>query len=444
MDIAKSSECTSGARYELKPLSLLAIGIMISGLLILNGVSFRTYDIIMGSAPWEAARQYGLPYVFAEIVVIIYAVRRGLNLEGIWSKLPRSLKYGIILFISIFWIGGAVYSQYPQRATTQNLIFLIHPLFACAVYHITAQVDASGLRKLALALATGLIIFSSITAFAFLNPPPLASMPHQEIVWQYAIPGFVSVRLFGAFCAAIFCFLCAQLLLEEERGNKRSLPYACLSLAAALTIWSGTRNAVLGIVVAMGVTMVVHRLRPTGLKSIACLCLAVALGAGVAIPLIPFDDPAFMLIASQDTATTESISGGRASYWSILWNAYQTVPVFGAGPYSSYWIVPDDVQKHVQPHNILIQFLLSWGLPATIAALGMLAYVTWKSHIITMRHRNVIPFLAMFDGLLVMSLFDGTFHFAQTLVLVMISLGVIFSAAKFDAAVASNAREAVS
>lgn len=413
-----------------KPVPLVTLGAVISGLLILNGLLFRTYGIAMTSPAWETARQYGIPYIFVEIAVVIYALRKGLNISELWSNFPQAVRYCICIFVSTFWIGGVIYSEYPLRATTQNFIFLVHALFACAVYHIVGPVSVTGLRKLALTLVIGLAAFSAITAFAFLNHPPLASMPDNQILWQYVIPGFVSVRLFGAFCAAIFCFLYARLLLEEEAGHRQLWPYVALTLAAAMTLWSGTRNGVLGIVIVMGVMMIVHGLRPTGRKSLVCLCLSVAVAAGLAIMLIPFGDPAFMLIASQDTATTESISGGRASYWTALWNAYATVPMFGAGPYASYWIVPDDAQKHVQPHNFLIQFLLSWGLPATVAALYMLAYVTWKSHVITMQHRIVIPFLAMFDSLLVMSFFDGTFHFAQTLILIMISLGVLFSATK--------------
>jgi exopolysaccharide production protein ExoQ len=430
MDITTKSVIALDARHDLKPLSLLTIGVIISALLVLNGFIFRTYTIAMSSPSWEAARQFGLPYVFAEIGVILYALRRGLDLRDVWNIFPCFLQYCIIFFATIFWIGGVFRSPIAPLATAQNLIFLIHPIFAIAIYHSISRLDLLEMRRFVVALAIGLLIFCAMTAYAFLNHPPIATMPNDEIVWQFIIPGFISVRLFGAFCGALFCFFFAQLLLDEEAHHRRNLPYVWLTLCAAMTIWSGTRNAVLGIAVAMAAMVIVYRLRPLNLKSLTLLFLSATAAAWFATCLIPYNDPAFMLIASGDEVTTESMSGGRASYWTAIWNAYQTVPLFGAGPFASFWIFPVEEARHVQPHNIILQFLITWGLPATIAALVVLTYTTWKAHLVGFKHRIVLPFLAMLDCLLVMALFDGMAHFAQPLMLMMISFGVIFSVTK--------------
>lgn len=417
---------------DLKSLPLLVIGLLVSVLLVLNGVLFPTYTVSMASPAWEAARQLGLPYVISEIGVIIYALRGGLHLCEVWKRFPRNVQYCAILFLASFWVGSAFYSKVTPLAIVQNIVFLIHPLFGIAVYYSASRADARGLRALTLALVGGLLIFCGMTASAFLNHPPLATMPDNTIVWQFIIPGFISVRLFGAFCGAIFCFLLAQFLLDEERGGRRHLPYLWLTLCAAMTIWSGTRNAVLGIVVAMTVTLILYRLHPMKAKSVFLLALSALVATLSATSLIPYNDPAFMLIAGEDVATSESISGGRASYWFALWHAYQTVPAFGAGPFASFWILPAGEQIHVQPHNIVLQFLLTWGLPATVAALALLAYATWRAHLAALEHRDVLPFVAMLDCLLAMSFFDGMFHFAQPLMLIMISFGVIFGATKLQ------------
>lgn len=430
MEIADKSATAFDGFSRLKPLSLPTIGMLISGLLIFNGLIFRTYTIAMASPAWEATRQLGLPFVLAEIAVIIYALRRGLDLGEIWKKFPRYVRYISLFFLALFWVGGAFYSKVVPLAIAQNIIFLIHPLFAVAIYHSVSSADARGLRGFALAIAGGLLIFCGMTSYAFLNHPPLATMPDNTIIWQFIIPGFISVRLFGAFCGAIFCFLFAQLLLDEERGRRGYLPYLWLTLCAAMTIWSGTRNAVLGIVVVISLMLVLYRLHPVNIKSVISLALSAVTALVLATSLIPFNDPTFMLIASGDTATAESISGGRASYWSALWDAYQTVPIFGAGPFASFWILPAGQQIHVQPHNVVMQFLLTWGLPATGAALALLAYATWKAHLAALEHRDALPFLAMLNCLLVMSFFDGMLHFAQPLMLVMISFGIVFGATK--------------
>ena len=417
------------AAPNFKPMPLFAIGGLISLLLIFNGLLFRTYFIAMESETWEAARQFGLLYILAELGVIIFAMRRGLNPLDLWSNLPKALRYCCVFFLATFWIGGAMHSEVALLATLQNMIFLIHPLFATAVYHLFTRIDAAGLRGLVLTLAIGLVIFCGMTAYAFINHPPLDSMPNNEIIWQFIIPGFISVRLFGAFCGAIFCLFLTQLLLDEESGYKRFWPYVWGTICGAMTVWSGTRNAVLGIVVSMSVMLIYYRLRPIGLKAVGSLIISTVVATSLAMSLIPFNDQAFMLISGDDNASAQSISGGRASYWTALWDAYQTVPVFGAGPFASFWILPAGEPLHVQPHNIILQFLLSWGFPAAISALGIISYVTWQAHRIGLKHRNALPLLAMFDCLLVMSFFDGMFYFAQFLMLLMISLGVVFSTA---------------
>ncbi|MCO4090777.1 MAG: O-antigen ligase family protein [Sphingorhabdus sp.] len=430
MELFDKPQAAIPTRRDLKPLPLLAMGGLISALLVLNGLLFRTYGITMTSPSMEAARQLGLPYVIAEIGTIIYALRRGLDVREVWKQLPRNLRVCAIIFLAFFWVGSAFYSKVTPLAIAQNIIFLIHPLFAIAVYHSVSCVSAQGLRAFAVAVSGGLLIFCGMTASAFLNHPPLSTMPDNMIIWQFIIPGFISVRLFGAFCGAIFCFLLAQLLFDEERGRRGYLPYLWVTLCAAMTLWSGTRNAVLGIAVAMTILLLVYRLRPANMTSFALLILCAATAFLLATILVPYGDPTFMLIASHDSATAESISGGRASYWSALWSAYKSVPIFGAGPFASYWILPAGEQIHVQPHNIILQFLLSWGLLATVASVAMLPYATWRAHLAALRHRNVLPFLAMLDCLLVMSMFDGMAHFAQPLMLMMICFGVIFGSTK--------------
>lgn len=430
MELVRKYLFARNASGEAKPMSFFTLGVLISVLLILNGLLFKTYAIAMTSPTWEAARQLGLSYVFAETCVIIYAVRRGLDLGKIWSGLPFHVRSAAALFLIYFWIGGTFFSDAAPFALAQNVIFIVHVLFALATYHSMTLVDVSSLRQFVHPLGIGLFVFCGMTAWAFLNHPPITTMPDGEIIWQFVIPGFISVRLFGAFCGAIFCLLLAQLLLDEESEPRRISPYLWLTLCGAMTVWSGTRNAILGIVVVAAIMLIFYGIRVRGLKSLFYLVVSAATAIGLALSLIPFNDPAFMLVALQDTATAESISGGRASYWNDVWNAYLTVPWFGAGPFASFWILPDGAQTHVQPHNIILQFLLSWGLPATLLALAILAYATWKAHCVCFRQRQALPFLAMLDCLLVMSLFDGMAHFAQPLMLMMICFGVIFSTTK--------------
>jgi exopolysaccharide production protein ExoQ len=430
MELIKSMDDVRGLPLSLKPLSLLFFGILIGGLLIGCGLLFRTYSVGMSTAPWEIARQLGLPFVAAEVSVIIYALRRGMNLREIWNSLRPLVQCALGGFFGLYWVGAAFFSELAALAHIQNIIVLIHLIFGAAVYHSVSSVDAKGLRDTAGALAIGLAIFSGMTALAFINHPPFESMPNGKIVWQFIIPGFISVRLFGAFCGAIFCFLLAQLLIDDERDEVSSYQYLWLSLSAAMWIWSGTRAVVLGIIVTAAIFCAIYKFWPRRIKTIVAIFVSLALAASAATMLVPYDDPAFMLIFNGDLVSADVASGGRLSYWSAVWDAYLTVPYWGAGPFASFWMLPTGEQTHVQPHNIFLQFLISWGLFATIVAFVLLTYAFVKAHIVVLHHRIGLPFLAMLDCLLAMSLVDGMLHFAQHFMLVMLCFGIIFSLTK--------------
>jgi exopolysaccharide production protein ExoQ len=429
MELTDAAGSSRLMRQPLNSISLPFIGFLISALLIGCGLLFRTYSISMSSTSWEAARQLGLPFVFAEVLVIIFAVRNGLKFGEFWRNLPVIPRYSFICFIALYWIGAAFFSEAGLVAQAQNAITLFHLLFGLAVYHAVAPITSSGMRQMAKWLTIGLMIFCGMTTLAFVFHPPFSSMPGNEITWQFIIPGFISVRLFGAFCGAIFSFLILQLLIDEEQDNDAVYQYAWLTLSAGMMIWSGTRAAIIGTVVSLSLIAIVYKLRPK-VKTLILIFCSIAIAAFLAMLLIPHGDGAFMLVAAGDGESADSVSGGRLSYWTAIWKAYQNVPFFGAGPFASFWMLPAGEQIHVQPHNIILQFLITWGAFATIPALLMLGYATWQAHIITLKNRITLPFLAMLDCLLVMSLFDGMMHFAQHLMLLMISFGIIFSVTK--------------
>ena len=108
-------------------------------------------------------------------------------------------------------------------------------------------------------------------------------------------------------------------------------------------------------------------------------------------------------------------------------DAIAEYPLLGAGSAASSWALPSTSQQHVQPHNVVLQFLLSWGIFGTAAALFLIARATHKAYIIARSAPLAIPFMAMVCCLLVNALFDGAFYFARHVMLMMIGFGVIFA-----------------
>lgn len=278
-------------------------------------------------------------------------------------------------------------------------------------------------------LCVGLAIFCIMTAAAFVFHPPLSSMPDNKIVWQFAIQRFISGKLFEAFCGALFSFFLAKLFLDGEEGEVTFWHYIWVTLAASMTIWSGTRAAIVGALAALFVAIVFYNIRPKW-QTIAKVTVCMLAAAFVAYLLIPYNDATFMLFAPGDTANADTLTGGRLAFWAGVWEAYTTVPFFGAGPFASSWILSDELFRHVQPHNLILQFLLTWGIVAALLAFVLLCMAIVQAHQIAHSNRVILPFLLMLDCLLVISLFDGTMHFAQHMMLIMLCFGIIFSAQK--------------
>lgn len=421
----QNSEISNQSSDKGNALSVLpALGLLVSGLLIVCGLVFRTYMITMATPLMEAARQLGVPFILAELGVIVWASRDGFSLVDFWKSLPAYGKWLTGIFLSSFWVGSVFVSELKNISILHNLFLLVHVAFACSVAHLVGRFSNNDLEKMAKVIIGGMAVFAIMTAYAFIFHPPLNFAPGTEI-WQFAIPGFISVRLFGAFCGAIFCLMLGIFLLTEEQKGLTPWHWLWIILPAAMMIWTGTRAAVLGSVVALALAVIVYRVRPSWRVALGIVG-ALAIAAVIAISLLPYGDPVFYLYYPGDASSAAAASGGRLEYWPAVWHMYLKMPIFGAGPFATYYILDPALAVHVQPHNIVLQFLISWGGPATICALSIMAILTLKAHLIAWKHRIVLPFLMMLDCLLVMSLVDGIAHFAQHLMLIMIGYGAIF------------------
>jgi O-antigen ligase len=168
---------------------------------------------------------------------------------------------------------------------------------------------------------------------------------------------------------------------------------------------------------------------------------ALLLAATVATLLNPYGDPSFMLYRPAGAyADANGASSGRLEYW---WAALQVAmdrPWLGSGAGSCWWLVQGPDVNHVQPHNALIQFFLSWGLVPTMALVALLADAALRVHRIARRVPAVVPLVMMLDALLAMSMVDGMLYFARFLMLVSALFAICLASNAALSSRASNAR----
>ena len=138
-----------------RPLALGAahLGMLFSALLLFMGFAFPTYDIKMQSDQLDFMRQVGLPFMVAELAVVLFAASRGFSIDATWRALPRSTRIALALFLATFWISSVFVSPFPVFSTTLCLVTVSHLLFLGALVHVLGPASVKDIEASALWMA---------------------------------------------------------------------------------------------------------------------------------------------------------------------------------------------------------------------------------------------------------------------------------------------------
>jgi len=391
---------------------------------VVAALLYPTYmhQVVPGWAEWT--RLLELPFVASELFVIQVAVRAGYRDAAIWRQLPRDVVAAFALLCIGLTIGSAVISKNPFESVLLSLTTLIHLRF-CATIHFFARAEPQ--REICALfpwLTSGLVALAILTIWRFQLPPPAASVPGGVIEWGSALPGFINVRHFGSWTGAIAAGLMLALLYgdEEQEGRVASLSYL---LAAGLTCWSGTRAAILAMIVVALVALVSLRRWPTWprLGHVAALS---TLALGLALPLLP-DSPDFHLYVVGDGRSADMATGGRLVLWHATFDRWLDSPLFGWGSGSTFW----EVQvgwTHTQPHNAVLQFLISWGVVGAAGGLWLLGRAIVATHRTGMDNAGLRPLTGMLYALLFMSMLEGMLYYPRFIMMIAVGFAVLFAA----------------
>lgn len=389
--------------------------------MFVSALLFHTYDISMTSLTLEIYRHFNAPFLVGEFVVVAIAGLTGFRLRAALAELDSIERAAILLFLATFWVGGVYRSQMPAFAAFFNLTYLIHIVFLAAVWFLIRRTDGAVLLTLAKIIAASLAAFAVLVVIKFSLPP--RGVPVDTIRWQFAIPGMISVRLFGALLAPLVVLFCCAAIASWSHPRHKAWMLLASALASGLLAWSGTRAGVLAVVVAMAIYVFGFRNKLTRAPVIVTGLCCVG-GALIGMACVPYGDPDFLLFNWGDVKSVDAMSSGRLEWWIELTKAYFADPFFGAGPGASSYVAGERFPPHVQPHNFILEFFLNWGAVAACAALFLLFRLVRAAHRIACEQALAIPFVLMADSLLVVGLFDGTLHFAQHVMLFAAALGI--------------------
>ena len=236
------------------PVGMLVAALAIA-MPIVAAILFPTYMHQMPHPSWEWARLLEMPFVALEVAVVLLANRRGMDIAAVWRSLPGDMKVAGVLLLIGLTVSSALWSQKPAASLLMSIITVFHLLFAASVFHLLRIAPPRYASPFLGYHAIGLVLLALYTAWWFSFPPDPSSVMGGKIEWFNALPGFISARQFGAWTGAIAAGF-AVLILFEKPGSGKASPsldwrHAAFFLATGMTVWSGTRAAVLAIALAV-------------------------------------------------------------------------------------------------------------------------------------------------------------------------------------------------
>ncbi|WP_409645873.1 O-antigen ligase family protein [Sphingorhabdus sp.] len=395
--------------------------------IIMPVVSAMAYPTYMHSmqTPWvEWSRLLEAPFVLCEIFVILWASRKGMDSHQLWLSLPFDIKMASAVFVFGVFASSLLISAHPLQSVTMSIITILHLLFALSIYHLLRRSNIQDLTIFLMLLGNGLLVLAALTFWRFAFPPPASMVPGGVIEWGSALPGFISIRHFGSWTGAVATGFLVMLLFDEDKGR---LPWvqAFYFLSASMTVWSGTRAAVLAMFIVTALSILVRRKMPS-IPAITVTGLLTGTATTVALLLPPYNHPDFQLFLWSDVASANQFTSDRLELWAATFQKWQESVALGWGSGSIFWEVFVG-WRHTQPHNAVLQFLISWGAVGTMAALWLLGRAITAVRIATKRSASLLPLLAILYTLLLMSLLEGMLHYPRFIMLVMIMFAAILA-----------------
>lgn len=406
---------------------------------VLSALIYPVYMHQMQPAWAEWTRLMELPFVACELAIIHVALRRGYRDGQIWTILPRDVRVALGLLLLGLTVSSLFASKNVPVSVLLSLTTLIHLRFGAAVWFLVRHKQiASGHSGVGCAeslgaffplLGVGLLALTIMTIWKFQLPPPEWSVPGGKIEWASALPGFINVRHFGSWTGAI----AAGLMLALLYGRPEEMPATSLVylLAAGLTCWSGTRAAVLamGVVALIGLSSQRRLPSPSALVRVGGLSALSLIGAAVLSPGLP----EFALFMRDNLSSANALTSGRLELWHDTFIRWLDAPVFGLGSGSTFWEV-NIGWAHTQPHNAILQFLISWGVIGAVAGLWLIGRAIAATHHIGMTDARLLSLTGTLYSLLFMSLLEGMLFYPRFIMLIAIGFAVLFAARARDGA----------
>lgn len=302
-----------------------------------------------------------LPVVLAELVAVAVALRRDLMGWFQENEPPTVAAIALACWVAIAIGTTVLVSPAAGTAGTWTLHWIVHLMFGFSIAFLCSRTLRA--RDFTLCFQLGFLLYVPVLVAFFIR--------HwgQPIDWVHDLPAAPHIRHVGIYAAAMTGMsIGAMATARDWRG--RALAFAVAAVGFALGLWTGSRGMALSVAGATAVgALLLPAMRSVKLWGAAALALAIGIAA---VAWLPVPNDQMMGVARTVAATTEhEVTTGRVQIWMNVVQAVARHPVFGYGSGQMVAVAP--FSDMGQPHNLILQILLDWGL-AGFACIIIIAF----------------------------------------------------------------------
>lgn len=394
----------------------------------LHGPMFRLNIVVMSSLAFLA---YGfnppsgvievlqLPVAGVQVYFILAVLMQN-GLRGFIAPLTNLQRGLIAALIGYMFIVSAV-SPVPSAHVLVSS-WVIHVLFFVAMLGFFEKVDLEHVDTVWLALGVAALIHVSAFLIAWLGWP--------EEIKPKTLFAFGHIRHLSYLLAPASAVMAVRFIARREGALLSAL---CFAAAALYIFFTGSRGgaiALLGGLVFASIYLFWNR-QGANIARVAILALITAalLVVTELLPHLPF--PWVTILDRGENALNQTgfeLLTGRDQVWSFVATAISQNWPWGYGPVIMSQLPGWQGTAFYHPHNIVLQFLLHWGVVGTTLLLAIVAGFRGniKTALCRQPARAALPATAL-TTMVIHALIDGNFFYPFSIVLAITALVVLIS-----------------
>ncbi len=254
-----------------------------------------------------------------------------------------------------------------------------------------------------------------------------------DLLLHKCLPLFCNIRHAGYQVTAAIMFYCAFLSLGEGRWpanpKQNFLNIFILTWLIAYLCFLGGRMSMISVLLGFSLLILTLHHKKMPLKSIIGVMI-ISIGGGILLCELLSYYPWNGLFGSiQRTVETDSInelSSNRLAVWKATFNPILENLWFGLGP-QGYYFMPGRVFG-VQPHNVILQFLVEWGVIGSVSFIWLLLRLFIRGLRFNLQPKAVNPYTlsagACICTLTLNALTDGLYYHTQPSVYLAIAFAL--------------------